>query len=207
MVGVAFRVMHAPWSARQPWLAKIRERVPSARVVEDERHELWDTARRAWLAGAAAGTTHTMVLQDDMLPVEGFEAKVARLVTERPASIVSVFSIPAVLFAQEDNYGGDGRPGWRSCGPWFWGGSVVMPSSWVPAMVEACDSMRDLEPGGPPDCQIDDARISRWAAETGVPCWHWYPQLLEHLGWDSSLIGNPAAPFRRGLTADYTSEY
>ena len=201
-VTVAYRVMHAPWSDRAPWLARIRRLVPSSRVVEDERHCLWDTARRAWLDGAASGTSHVMVLQDDMLPtVDDFEAAIARLVTEKPHAAVSVFSIPAVLWAQEIDYGSDFKPGWRACGPWFWGGSVVMPSAWVPGMIAACDGMAGLEPGGPPDEQIDDVRIRRWAEASKVECAHWYPQLLEHVGAAHSLIGNPDAPFRRGLTA------
>jgi hypothetical protein len=77
LVSIAYRVMHAPWSDRQQWLAAIMARVPTARVIRDEQRDLWDTARRAWLDGASSGATHVMVLQDDMIPVDDFEAQIS----------------------------------------------------------------------------------------------------------------------------------
>ena len=191
--------MYAAWSDRSHWLAKIRERVPSAIVVEDVRHELWDTSRLAWLDGASDETcTHVMALQDDMIPVPNFEEKIQCLVQERPSSVISVFSIPAVLWAQEMDYGVDFTPGWRNCGPYLWGGSLVIPRNLVLDMVIQCSSMNNLVPGRP-DEQVGDCRISRWAQLNKIECWHWYPQLLEHVGADHSLVGCEPAEFRKGL--------
>jgi hypothetical protein len=192
--------MFAPWSDRGLWLERVKSRVPSATVVLDLKHELWDTAKRAWLECASdASATHAMVLSDDMIPSVDFERTLERLVGEKPNAVISVFSFPGVLWAQEIAYGKDRKPGWRSCGPCFWGGTVIVPRALVPDMIEKCDRMRDLIPGGPPDCQVDDVRIAKWAEDLGVECAHWYPQLLEHVGAACSLIGMPDAAFRRGL--------
>lgn len=198
LVSIAYRVMHAPWSDRQQWLAAIMARVPTARVIRDERRDLWDTARRAWLDGASSGATHVMVLQDDMIPVDDFETQMLALVAEKPEAAISVFAIPAVGWAQEDSYGRDKLPGWRNCGPYFWGGSVCLPAGRVRHMVDVCDMMSRLS-DKLPDRMIDDARISRWAAGCGIECAHWYPQLIDHVGSHASLIGNPAAQWRKGV--------
>jgi hypothetical protein len=195
VVTVAYRIMHAPWSDRAPWLQDIRRQVPSAETIEDERHDLWDTARRAWLSGAEdIHATHVMVLQDDMIPCVGFSSILRRIVTQKPDAAISVFAFPGAHWAAVQQYGGDGKPGWRSCGGSFWGGSIILPRARVEEMIAYADTLAHQG-------DHDDARIGEWARHSGIECAHWYPQLVEHVGWATSLIGHDPGEWRRGVVA------
>ena len=182
---------------RCKWLTALQGRIPHAFVVKDRVRSHWDTARRAWLAGLEdPWATHVMVLQDDWTVVPNFVSRVHALVAERPDHAISPFQC-----AGEDAikyYTADRSRGWRTCGG-IWGGTVCLPIDWVEPMIRECD----MEPKE----WVDDARINNWLARHQKPTSHFYPPLMEHVGWNSSAFpGVPAEEWRRGEPIAETEE-
>ena len=78
MIGMA--MMHATHDARRvqlyhneiahAWRSELQS--DPVIVVDHQKSGPWDTAKRAWLAAAAIGSTYSMVLQDDFLPCSDF---------------------------------------------------------------------------------------------------------------------------------------
>ena len=157
--------------------------------VRDVGKGLWDTARRAWLA-ASEKSTHAFVLQDDFSLAKDFVNQVRNRVSSFPNDCLSFFQPPSRR--RRGLYIGEGLPGWRNDLGYVWGGTVALPSHLVQAFVIQADAM-DFAWG-------DDERLSYFCRTNGIKVRHWYPSLLEHVGWDRSLIGGVADEWRRGTT-------
>lgn len=172
---VSFAVMHCDWDRlRRAWLELVRAEVPGASVVCDERRSCWDTARRAWLA---LDGEHCMVLQDDMLPVAGFVEVVRKAVGQYPGHAISFRRPPSTIRAEMYAE----HTGFVSCGPYVWGGSVVLPRKHVAPMIAHGDTMTG---------DADDERISSYLLANNVPTLHYAPELLHHAGGQHSLLGH-----------------
>jgi hypothetical protein len=74
-----------------------------------------------------------------------------------------------------------------------WGGSLALPSRLVPGMIRWCDAHT-----GPLGKTMDDQRIWLWASVHRFRMYHTIPAMLDHIGWDRSCIGGAAEEWRRG---------
>lgn len=183
-VQVAYAVTHVPGiDLRERVVARQRALLPDIEVIRDpDRQGVWPTTVRAYErleVFARPGTTHVVVLQDDMAPCGEFRRLVEEAVDAAPEVPVSLFSLRRVIR--------DAREAGRSwalskdgAGP-----CTVLPAGWVrPFLDWARGSVRA-------DYKHDDRRLMAWLIWTGrIPVWHTVPSLVEHVAPSESLLGN-----------------
>ena len=67
----------------------------STPVIYDQKSNIWDTCRRAWLAGLEAaqenGASHVAVVQDDALVCDGFRKQAEDFIAKHPGEYVYSF--------------------------------------------------------------------------------------------------------------------
>lgn len=93
MPRVDIAIQHHPLRAEMA--AELLGCVPGARIVTDPApQDRWRSAwrtYRACLESAAAGASHVLVIQDDVLVCDGFEESVAAAVAARPDRVIAFF--------------------------------------------------------------------------------------------------------------------
>ena len=178
---ISFSIMHCDWDPlRRAWLELVRAEVPTAIVVRDELRSCWDTAKRAW---QSLDGDHCLVLQDDMLPSDGFTELVGAAVKQYPDHAISFRRPPSPALVESEFWPGYrvGKAGFHALGPGVWGGSVVLPRRHVAPMIAHGDTMTG---------DADDERISSYLLTNNVPTLHYAPELLHHVGERHSLLGH-----------------
>lgn len=154
-------------------------------VVLDDRGEngggdAWYNAKRAWLAPLPEGTTHRMVLQDDICVCDDF--------IDICNKIISVF--PDAIFAL---HGGS----WitpnmkktkspyinvRGCG--ISGQAIIIPVHHIPKMMAWSDEVLGKE------YKHDDGRIGFYALCNNVKVFGTIPDLTDHIPVDTCIRGH-----------------
>lgn len=194
-VSIGVTIVHAPWDARRrAWVAGIRREMPGAVVVPDnDRRGLWHTCKRGWMAAALArGATHALPLADDMLPVRGCMASLRNAVAVQPEAILVLHTArPTVVAAALES-----GTRWATGQNAVWGGAMLMPAPWV------FDFLKWEAANIKPDYPHDDTRLKLWAMTHDRPVYVLVPSLVEHVGWDASIVGHGLLNRRTILLAD-----
>lgn len=168
-------------------VARQRALLPQVEVIRDpEREGVWPTTLRAYErldVFAPPGTTHVLVLQDDMLPCDDFDEHLTAALTAVPEAPVALFTMRKVI----DEALAEGKH-WAVTGDGTWGGSTALPHPWVRPFIDW--AIECVEPG----YKHDDRRLAAWLHWTGrTPVWHTAPPLLQHVGAGESLLGQSNA--------------
>jgi hypothetical protein len=151
----------------------------AAPIIWDRGVGIWDTGRRALLAGIEMGATHHLVLQDDVILSEGL-SELLPLLT-RPGCVClyagnQVAAKRAMALARHHGYS------WFRYGDVVYGPAVMVPVS-------------DLQPlvayGDASSIRSYDTRIRDYYRHLGQPAWYTAPSLVEHRhGNNPSIKGN-----------------
>lgn len=82
--------------SRSGYIPYLLERLGhSTPVIYDQKQNIWDTCRRAWLAGLEAaresGATHVVVIQDDALVCKNFRERAEGFIAAHPGAHIYSF--------------------------------------------------------------------------------------------------------------------
>lgn len=180
-LSLSVSVMHHPSRAEDipPLLSLLDAPGVPVRVVTDTWNEgLWRVATEAWVP--ARGATHHMVVQDDVLPCREFLVGAREALAARPEHVVSFYCAREV----QREAVARGLP-WATMGTISGGPCVAMPVGLAAEWLSWCRQWVA------PKYRPDDGRLSLWLLHTARRVWYTCPSLVEHLGWDRSLRGNP----------------
>lgn len=149
---------------REAWALALGEEL-QAEIVWDEKRDVWDTRRRALLAGTGS---HVCVIQDDAILSEGFLESVNRLVEFSGDHPVGLWArSPAAEAAVELGV----KSWWSGDGP-NWNVASIFPSAHVPDLIAYGDSRR---------LAYDDPRIRLFYLNVAkTDCWYTLPSLVDH---------------------------
>ena len=165
---------------RSAMVDAMRKQLPMAEVVMDtDQSGPWLTAKRAWLRGE--GATHNLVVQEDIGLCKDFLAGAEAAIEVNPFEIISFFSMSSVIKKALGK-----NKSWVKLRSLSWAQAIVMPMNVVFKFMEW------EEDNVAPSFKGDDARISLYALNHYLDVWHTAPSLVEHLGWEEGIAGNPA---------------
>jgi len=185
MIQLSAAIMHAPWARnRVPYVLNIKRELQRAHipvtVVEDKKREgCWPTSRRARLA-IAAGATHQLVVQDDMILCARFADLMADAVAANPAAIISFYCPYKKLM--------------QAKGVSSWG--VMVGKAYTTALVMPVELAREFVAYGDrvvTDSKSDDWRLCLFAESRGLKVWTTAPSLAQHAMPLESLMGHSSA--------------
>jgi hypothetical protein len=188
-VRISVAVTHHP--ARAHWIEGVVSRFSDAErrvypvVYEDtDSRGLWHIARQAWLGYDPQADYH-IVTEDDVLACSGFvgmaiEALTA-LTAARGETLPACFYCPRGAVAEAQARGHS----WLLIDDGFWGQAQVLPTRMIEGMIEWVD--RVWLPGIK---NRGDARPCMFIMEQGMPVHVSVPSLVEHAGFDASLMGH-----------------
>lgn len=154
-----------------------------AQLICDPRADLpptpdgtWRTASRAWRLGLLAGSTHHVVLQDDVDLCPRFTELARRAVQSRPHDAITFYANRAECAdaAKEgSNWAILPANGWRM------GQALALPSEHLAPMIRH----------GATASGCDAERFASYLQACKLPFWATVPSLVEHGAPSSSLIG------------------
>lgn len=172
--------------------------VPSfAETVEvfydEERRGPWHGWRGAWEQHRAAGSTHHVVLQDDVRLPADLPLTMLHVAAARPNDVVSGF-LPRRCVERARDQG----LRWVSTRRFLWAQCVMMPTGVGDAMLAWCDAQEGTEVAHDWR-QHDDVRIAAYLAAVDRPVYVTVPNLVEHIGDEigGSTMGHNQLPARR----------
>lgn len=127
---------------RRKWAEELAAKLDCP-IVWDEKNEVWDTARRAWLA-YDPNATHHIVIQDDAIVADDLVAGCAGLIsTIDDDEPVCLAAIDYRLHQSRDDYMThwlEGKRTWRSYQA-VSGVGLMLPTAHIQPMLEFCDQM------------------------------------------------------------------
>lgn len=148
---------------------------------------------QAWRLAALRGREWSLVLEDDTLICEDFEAHVSNALDSLPSLGVVSFYVgsgkpyPLAVSEAVDRATRKGAS-WLRSKRLYWGPAVAMPTSWVPRMLKAVE--RSSRPY--------DQRLSDWVFSTDTPVYYSNPSLVDHRDAPSTITDKPQ-PARRAV--------
>ena len=179
---------------RKDMVDAMKAQLPMAEVVMDtDQSGPWPTAKRAWLKGE--GATHNLVVQEDIGLCKDFLAGVESALRANPFEIISFFSMSSAIKKAHKE-----TKSWVTMKSLSWAQAVVMPMDVVREFLRWED--RNIDP----QYKHDDARISLFALHSNKKVWYSSPCLVEHLGWDKGISGNPSKVGGRARVASLYCE-
>lgn len=143
-------------------------------IHEDTHHKgPWDSWKSAWSL-KPEGTTHHIVLQDDILLCEDFPDTMHALAVARPLSPISGF-LPrkSVDKAAQQNLH------WVETKRFLWGQCLMMP---VTMGDTALSWIKENEGSTPGWSHHDDVRLAAFFSHIGTPVFVAVPHPVEHIG-------------------------
>jgi hypothetical protein len=163
--------------ARRDWAEQLAGRL-GCEIVWDRKQNVWDTARRAWLAHDP-DATHHLVVQDDAkvcadLPQAA--VKVARTVGDRPVSFTTIGYRLRHHVGSYQTAVKEGRTFWLS-DRGISTVALMIPTRLVARMIAACD-------GG--SSKHDDVRIMSWLSSRNLKTAYTIPALVDHRDRDEN---------------------
>lgn len=159
------------------------------RICDDmEKKGIWWNCKQSW-GNIPAQSTHHLVLQDDMLPCKNFIPALYEVIRTKPENIVHIFA--SNMAAKRSLTAGKH---WYTTVDGSWGGSIILPRKHFGWCEWADGYLQDFSP------ICDDTRLDHYAICNQEPIWCVTPSLIEHIGYDKSLIGNQPSKWRMSKT-------
>ena len=183
MTELSIAIQHAPHRAdRRKWVrtmvAQLRKEnldIPLA-VIEDTHQEgCWPTYRRA--LEAACGTSHHLVLQDDLGLCRDFIGSVREVIRARPVNLIQLYTNSRSVFTARLR-----GESWVEKAS-VTGQAVIWPNELIGEFIE-WQSAHIAS-----DFPWDDVRVSMWLIKTSKRAFATVPSLTQHLGCGFSTLG------------------
>lgn len=122
------------------------------------------------------GCAHGLVLQDDLLPSRCLDVTLNRLVELLPNESICLLDINSYSVRVAERQG----TAWRKLKTSIWGGSVVLPKSWIANMITWCRYALS------PSVIHDDKALTWYVRAFDRYFWHTTPSLLQNIGQHSA---------------------
>ncbi|MCI0590689.1 MAG: hypothetical protein L0Y67_03650 [Gammaproteobacteria bacterium] len=183
MTDLSIAIQHTPHREdRRKWVrtmvAQLRKENPDIplAVIEDSQCEgCWPTYRRA--LEAACGTSHHLVLQDDLGLCRDFIGSVREVIRARPANLIALYTNSRSVFTARQR--GESWVEKASVA----GQAVIWPNELIGEFIEWQSA--HIASGFP----WDDVRVSMWLIKTSKKAFATAPSLTQHLGCGCSTLG------------------
>lgn len=173
---ISVAIMHTPCSEREHFVADILRQIPNATIVEDQKKNVWDTAKKAWQCHDGS---HHLVLQDDVILAENFVSLVAAAIQSKPNSIISLSHRNSINIHRAQ----DSNCAWIKSKDAAYGQGLVMPT----VLIEQFLFWEKLHIS--PWYKHDDGRVALFAKAKKLDVYSTVPQLVKHAK-SQSLIGH-----------------
>lgn len=170
---------------RKDYIPYLKDKLGDVLVVWDEKNNLWDTCRRAWLAQDMSAE-YGLVVQDDAIVCDGFREKAEAMLNEDYIySFFAGYMLESRIRLAEKN--GEDHV---LTGVIFNEVALCMRTEHIRSMVKFSDD-RDAR---------HDQFISQWAKFNKIKVYHPIPSLIDHRDDDSiyqRVYKRPAFPTKR----------
>ncbi|MCI0590081.1 MAG: hypothetical protein L0Y67_00485 [Gammaproteobacteria bacterium] len=183
MMDLSIAIQHTPHRAdRRKWVrtmvAQLRKENPDIplAVIEDTHQEgCWPTYRRA--LEVACGTSHHLVLQDDLGLCRDFIGSVREVIRARPANLIALYTNSRSVFTARQR--GESWVENASVA----GQAVLWRNELIGEFIEWQSAHIASE------FPWDDVRVSMWLIKTSKRAFATVPSLTQHLGCGFSTLG------------------
>jgi hypothetical protein len=157
-----------------------------------DKKGIWWNCKQCW-SNIPAESTHHFVLQDDMMPCKNFIPALYEIIRTKTEQIIHIFAsnqacIKALVEGKH----------WYTTPDGSWGGAIILPRKHFGWCAWADGYLQDFSP------ICDDTRLDHYAICNQEPIWCVTPSLIEHIGYDKSLIGN--SPMKWRMSKRYIGE-
>jgi hypothetical protein len=185
---LAINIQHVP--GRERWAETMRYMLADRRVTiqTDDKRDLWEGCKKV-LTNRPKGTTHVLVLQDDILPCRDFISTVERIINLLPGEVITYFSTRQTI----------GHPlnlglHYLKLKTWRMAQAYSAPVEVIDDFIAWAD--RHIKP----EIYFDDDRWAMYCFYNNRWVWATAPSLVEHLGWNQTTLGGGYKPqFRLDL--------
>lgn len=164
---------------RAKYIPYLKERLGDVPVVYDEKSNIWDTCRRAWLA-IDRSAEYGVVIQDDAIVCDNFRERAEALLQD---DLIYSFFAGHLLSERIRHAESKGR-GFVESGQIFNEIALCMRTSHIDDMIKHCDTM---------EAQTDQ-EISRWARLHRIKVRYPIPSLIDHRDDESIFQRNYNRP-------------
>lgn len=155
---------------RAKYIPYLKEKLGDVPVIFDQKNNVWDTCRRAWLAQDMS-CEYGVVIQDDALVTRNFKKKAEKYLT---GNYVYSFYMSKMLRGRAIIARNTGKNVIMS-GVIFGEVALCMRTALIPDMIRFCD-----EAGAQ-----TDQEITHWAKQRNIKICHTIPSLIDHRDEDS----------------------
>jgi hypothetical protein len=145
-------------------------------LVFDSTGNLWESAKRT-LTNYPKGTTHVLLLQDDVLICDNFMPAVRQIVDALPDKPITLFSNRVSI----ENARAAGVH-YVQLTKWLMAQTYIMPVSIID------DFIAWAELHIKPSIYFDDNRWAMYFYYHGMKVWATAPSLVEHIGWNATTL-------------------
>ena len=189
-VSLSISVIHAPWDPlRRAFVNDIVRVLGGMETIHREatkfqvqkdynRSGCWPNARRCWMNGLAAKSTHHLVMSDDTLPCRNFIQAVKEMISHKPDEIITLWNMRKIVLEAA-----------AAGSSWYTTNEGVMGLATLMPVDVLADFLRWEKAHIDPDCPHDDARIAAFIRARHRRVWHPCPNLCEHRAPNDSLLG------------------
>jgi hypothetical protein len=195
MIKLSISIMHCSWnSERVEMLYQLVKKLGDISSLtklsisdDTEKQGIWFNCKQAWQQ-VHPDSTHHLVLQDDMLPCTNFIPALHQIIQLKPSEIIHLFACNRAI----DQALKEGKH-WHTMPGGSWGGSIILPREhfeWYKWVDQHCLNFHK---------HSDDTRLDHYAMCHQKLIWNVAPSLIEHIGYDKSLIGNSRGDWRKSI--------
>lgn len=172
-VSFAFSVAHAGHvPERKPGLDRLLAALPSGAHVESAPGKPHEWSERQWKGAIAQGRTHCALLNDDVIPCDGFLDVLDAAVRAQPKAILNLYNLHP-LAAEADARGFR----WLTSPDGLIGNAYVLPTSTLEEFLVWRSLV--LKPGAVEELS-EDQLVNMFAMTTERLIWHTVPSLVDH---------------------------
>ena len=190
MVSLSCAVMHSAFSIDRRKSVELLVQDIGAELIAEHwvdfqifgdfhRRGAWWNAKRCWKWGSSLGTSHHMLLQDDILVCRDFASGVLRVIEAFPKDVINLFHGPRKAF--------DGSGRW-GISEGVWGQGIILPSALLR------DFLLWEKEHIKPEFPHDDSRVSLFCVRNKIRPRIPFPTLIDHKQIKSILGHSWKAP-------------
>lgn len=193
MIKLSASMMHCSWNKeRVTMLNNIIDKLGDLSILNKfyicddiNKNGTWYNCKRAW-ENIPDDSTHHIVLQDDMMVCNNFLLTLYNILQANPTNIINIFASNNICNIALNN-----NKHWYTTFDGSWGGAVILPRAHFNWCSWADNYLVNLGK------HLCDTRLNYYAIFNKLEIWNTAPGLIEHIGYDKSLIGHSGEIWRK----------